>query len=131
MKLVFSIVQDQDAGKLIKELTKNKFQVTKLCSSGGFLKSGNTTMLVGTDDDRLNAVIEIIKKNSKSRKQLVDSSLLPYGMEGIVSTYHDEIATSGSSLTSGFESLASTFPIEIIVGGATIFVLNVERFVKL
>ena len=130
MKLIFSIVQDRDAGKLVKELTRNKFQVTKLCSSGGFLKSGNTTLLVGTETERLNTVIELIKKNSKSRKQLVDSSLIPYGMEGMFSPYPDEIATSSPSLSTGFDGISSTYPIEVIVGGATIFVLNVEHFAK-
>ncbi len=131
MKLIFAIVQDQDSNKVIKELSKNNFQITKLCSTGGFLKSGNTTLLVGTEDNRLDLAIELIKKNSRSRKQLIDSSMLPYGMECALPGYHNDLTPYGPSLSTGIDDLEVSYPIEVIVGGATIFVLNVERFAKL
>ncbi|HOQ06338.1 MAG TPA: cyclic-di-AMP receptor [Clostridiales bacterium] len=108
MKLVFAIVHDEDGPKVMEELNKNGFSVTKLCSTGGFLKAGNTTLLVGVDEDHLDEVIEVIKKKSKSRKQVINSNMTPNGVGGMFIPY----------------------PVEVVVGGATIFVLNVDRFEK-
>ncbi|MCX7842853.1 MAG: cyclic-di-AMP receptor [Clostridia bacterium] len=108
MKLVFGIVHDEDGHKVMDELNKNGFSVTKLCSTGGFLKSGNTTLLVGVEEDKVDQVIDIIEKKSKSRKQVINSSMSPNGMGGVFTPY----------------------PIEVMVGGGTIFVLDVERFEK-
>jgi len=108
VKLVFAIVHDEDGPKVMDELNKSGFSVTKLCSTGGFLKSGNTTLLVGVEEEKLEAVIEIIKRKSKSRKQVANTSVTPNGMGGMFIPY----------------------PVEVVVGGATIFVLDVERFEK-
>ena len=108
MKLVFSIVHDEDGYKVMDELNKNSFSVTKLCSSGGFLKSGSTTLLVGVEEDKVDNVIDIIKRKSKSRKQVLNSSISP----------------------NGFSSVFMSYPVEVLFGGATIFVLDVERFEK-
>jgi len=108
MKLVFAIVHDEDGPKVMDELNKNGFSVTKLCSTGGFLKAGNTTLLVGVDEANLEDVIDIIKKKSKSRKQVINSGMTPNGMGGMFIPY----------------------PVEVVVGGATVFVLDVERFEK-
>lgn len=108
MKLVFAIVHDEDGPKVMDELNKSGFSVTKLCSSGGFLRAGNTTLLVGVNEDKLDAVIGIIKQKSKSRKQAINSTVIPNNLGGMFMPY----------------------PVEVIVGGATIFVLNVDRFEK-
>lgn len=108
MKLVFAIVHDEDGAKVMDELNKNGFSVTKLCSTGGFLKAGNTTLLVGVDETSLDNVIDIIKKKSKSRKQVINSGMTPNGMGGMFIPY----------------------PVEVVVGGATVFVIDVERFEK-
>jgi uncharacterized protein YaaQ len=109
MKLVFAIVHDDDGPKVMEELNKGGFSVTKLCSTGGFLKSGNTTLLVGVDEEKLEDVLEIIRKRSKSRKQVINSSVTPNGMGGMFIPY----------------------PVEVVVGGATVFVIDVERFEKM
>lgn len=108
MKLVFAIVHDDDGPKVMDELNRGGFSVTKLCSTGGFLKAGNTTLLVGVEEEKLDTVIDIIKKKSKSRKQVINSSITPSTMGGMFIPY----------------------PVEVVVGGATIFVLDVERFEK-
>jgi uncharacterized protein YaaQ len=108
MKMVFAIVHDEDGPKVMEQLNKGGFSVTKLSSSGGFLRAGNTTLLVGIDDDNVDEVIEIIKKKSKSRKQVINSSMTPSGMGGMFIPY----------------------PVEVVVGGATIFVIDVEKFEK-
>jgi uncharacterized protein YaaQ len=108
MKLVYAIIHDEDGHKVMDELNKNGFSVTKLCSSGGFLKAGNTTLLVGVEEDKVDRVIGIVEKKSKSRKQVINSSMSPNGLGGMFMPY----------------------PVEVVVGGATIFVVNVERFEK-
>ncbi len=108
MKLVFAIVHDDDGPKVMDELNRNGFSVTKLCSTGGFLRAGNTTLIVGVTEDKLDDVIKIIKQKSKSRKQTISSTVMPNSMAGMYMPY----------------------PVEVVVGGATIFVLNVERFEK-
>ena len=71
MKLIICIVQDQDAGALIDDLTEKEFRVTKLSSTGGFLKSGNTTLLIGTDEEELPSAINIIEEKDVYKRQLL------------------------------------------------------------
>ena len=107
MKLIFAIVSNDDANRVQSALTKARFQGTRLATTGGFLLAGNTTFLCGTDDEKVDEAIEIVGKHSKKRTQLVPSSA-SYGV-----------------------GMYSAFPVEVQVGGATIFVTNVERFEKL
>ena len=108
MKLIIAIVQDEDASRLITSLMSDGYRVTKLATTGGFLRSGNTTLLVGVEDDKLKNAMSIIEKVCKSRKQ---------------------IATSPAPI-SGTTGVYVPYPIEVTVGGATIFVLDVEQFTK-
>lgn len=108
MKLVIAVVQDKDAVRLIESLVEKGFRATKLASTGGFLKEGNTTLLLGVDDRQIDEVASIIKKVCQSREQLV-TPLTPVG--GPVDSY-------------------VPYPVEVQVGGAAIFILNVERFEK-
>jgi uncharacterized protein YaaQ len=108
MKLVFAIVNDEDGRKVMDELNKSGFSVTKLCSSGGFLRAGNTTLLTGVEADEVETVIGIIEAKSKSRKQVLNSSSTPNGLGGMFMPY----------------------PVEVLVGGGTIFVIDVERYEK-
>lgn len=108
MKLIVAIVQDQDSNRLSKALMENNFRATKLATTGGFLRSGNTTFMIGTDDDRIERALEIIKKNCQSREQLV-APVSPMG--GNADSY-------------------VPFPIQVEVGGATVFVLPVEQFLQ-
>ena len=110
MKLVLAIVHDEDGPKVMEALNKEGFSVTRLSSSGGFLRVGNTTLVVGVDEEKLDAVIDTIKNTSKGRKQMIDSS------------------TMATNNTIG--GMFMPYPVEIVVGGATIFVLNIERFEK-
>ncbi|MBQ4089861.1 MAG: cyclic-di-AMP receptor, partial [Clostridia bacterium] len=70
MKLIIAIVQDEDASRLISNLMNEGFSVTKLATTGGFLRSGNTTLLLGVNDDRFDAAMAVIEKVCKSRKQV-------------------------------------------------------------
>ncbi|MBS4872682.1 MAG: cyclic-di-AMP receptor [Peptoniphilus sp. oral taxon 375] len=106
-KLVIAIVQDQDASILIEEVTKANFRVTKLSSSGGFLKSGNTTLLMGVQGDQVKDLLKIIEKNCKTR----------------------EVATSLLTVTMPGESYAP-YPVNVTVGGATVFILDVDQYIR-
>ena len=63
MKLLVAIVQDEDSQRLINELMTEGFRVTKLATTGGFLRSGNTTLLVGVEDEQTDSAISVIEKN--------------------------------------------------------------------
>ncbi|HWO76073.1 MAG TPA: cyclic-di-AMP receptor [Bacillus sp. (in: firmicutes)] len=106
MKLILAVVQDQDSNRLLNALVENNFRATKLASTGGFLKSGNTTFLIGTEDIRVQKALDIIKENCRSREQLV-APVSPMG--GNADSY-------------------VPYPVEIEVGGATVFVLPVDQF---
>jgi len=106
MKLIMAVVQDQDSNRLLKALTEHHFRVTKLASTGGFLKSGNTTFMIGTEDIRVDKALQIIKDNCQSRDQLV-APVSPMG---------------------GNDDSYVPYPVEVEVGGATVFVLPVESF---
>ncbi len=109
MKLIVAIVQDEDVSRLVSQLMNDGFGVTKLATTGGFLRAGNTTLLVGVEDDRFQDCMDTIEKVCKSRKQIAPS---PASMVGIPGAY-------------------APYPVEVTVGGATIFVLTVDQFVKL
>ncbi len=107
MKLILAIVSNEDSSALMTELNKANFQVTKLATTGGFLRVGNTTLIVGTEDDRVEEVLEIIKTESRQRTEVIPST----------ATY--DVGRYAS------------FPVEVQVGGATVFVIDVEQFVKM
>lgn len=111
MKLIIAIVQDEDTSRLVNQLMKNGFGVTKLATTGGFLRAGNTTLLIGVDDEKLHSAMEIIEHVCKSRKQMTTAPTTMGSMGGV----HG----------------AASYPVEVTVGGATVFVLSVDQFVKL
>ena len=110
MKLIVAIVQDEDAGRVVSELMNSGFGVTKLATTGGFLRAGNTTLISGVEDDKLDQVISIIEKICKSREQIT-ASTAPMGGGAAAGVY-------------------VPYPIRVTVGGATVFVLEVAQFLK-
>lgn len=107
MKLILAIVSNDDSSSVSSALTKENFSVTRLATTGGFLRAGNTTIIVGTEDDKVDTAIEIIGNESKRRTEIVPS------------TASYDIGRYAS------------FPVEVQVGGATIFVVDVAQFVKM
>mgnify|MGYP000121228089 FL=1 len=110
MKLVLAIVQDDDAIDLIEELTDKDYRVTKLATTGGFLKSGNTTLMIGIEEKEVKNLINVIEDVCKRRKEMVPTST------------PNTIGTNSGMYV--------PYPIEVEVGGATIFVLDVDQFYK-
>lgn len=104
MKLIFAVINDDDVRSVSDALIEKEISATRLSSTGGFLKAGNTTLLICIDDEKVEDAIALIHSHCKKRKQL-----LP---------------------TSHVSGAFSTYPVEITVGGATVFVTDVERFEK-
>ncbi len=109
MKLVVAIVHNEDAGALVDALLERDHRATRLQSSGGFLKQSNASVIVGVDEERVDEVLGIIRENCTSRTQVVNP--MPPIMEP--------------------GEFFMPYPLEVEVGGATVFVLPVERFERL
>jgi len=107
VKLVIAIVQDVDSESLISVLNENKFRVTKISSTGGFLKSGNCTLLSGIEDSEYDRFMKIVEENSTTRE--VRRTIQPINIPG---------------------QAMIPVPITVKVGGATLFVMNVVDFKK-
>ena len=107
MKLIIAIVSREDAGVVTQNLSKNGFYSTRLASSGGFLLAGNVTLLVGVEEARVQAAIDVIREHSHSRKQMIPAT---------------------TEVGMGY---MPTMPVEVNVGGATIFVVDVEQFQRI
>ena len=104
MKMVLAIINYDDSQDVISSLMKAGFSITKLATTGGFLMAGNVTILVGVDEEKGQSVIDIIREHSHSRKQMIPTTTeMSYG-------YYPSM------------------PVEVVVGGATIFVVDIERF---
>jgi len=109
MKLLLTIVQDADANGLQRVLIENGFQSTKLASTGGFLREGNTTLLIGIEDHDVARAKEIIHATCRERVKAVTPS------------------PSITDMQEGYLAM----PMEVTVGGAVVFVLGVEEYAKL
>ncbi len=109
MKLILAIVQDTDAPGLIKALLERGLQSTKLASTGGFLREGNTTLLIGVEEGRVEEVLELIREKCRTRTRLI---------------------TRGLPLSEAPDPFLAS-PVEVEVGGAVVFVLPVEAFYKM
>jgi uncharacterized protein YaaQ len=109
VKLIVAIVHNEDAGALVDALLEAELRATRLHSSGGFLRQSNATIMVGADDDKVEAVIDVVRAHCTSRTQVVNP--MPPIMEP--------------------GEFFMPYPLEVEVGGATVFVLPVERFERL
>ena len=109
MKLVIAIVHPEDAGALVDALTDKEYRVTRLQSQGGFLKQNNASILVGVEETQVEDVLATIRVTCHARTQHI--SPMPPIMEP--------------------GEFYMPYPVEVEVGGATVFVLPVERFERL
>jgi uncharacterized protein YaaQ len=106
MKMIIAIVQDKDSNILSNEFIEANIRATKLSSTGGFLRSGNTTFLIGIEDERIEEVLSLIKKTSHTRGQFMTPQV------------NMDVSMDASA----------AYPVEVQVGGATVFVLPIEQF---
>ena len=106
MKLVVAVVQAKDAEAVVGALTERGFHATQINSAGGFLRESNVTLLLGVQDTYVAEVVRIIRRHSHARTRYVNP-LMP-----ILEPAEFYVPS----------------PVEVQVGGATIFVLAVERY---
>ncbi|MBQ6420532.1 MAG: cyclic-di-AMP receptor [Clostridia bacterium] len=108
MKLVIAIINKEDAAAVTGRLNEQGFGCTRLSTTGGFLRAGNTTLLIGTEKARVQEVVSILGSCCSRRTQIVDTV---------------DPAFAGQFITAR--------PMEVSIGGATVFVIDVEQFFKM
>ena len=108
MKLIIAIINNDDREAVLSALTQEGFTATRLSTTGGFIMAGNTTLLIGAEDEQVAAVKNIIEQHSSTRTLSV---------------------TTDSSLGRGLS--AADVKVTTKVKGATVFVLSVDRFEKI
>lgn len=109
MKLIYAIVRNDNEDDVVDALMQEKYSVTRLATTGGFLRKGNTTLMIATEDEKVDDAIAIIKKECGRRQKITVN--MPY--------------LSGTGMSS-----YTTMPMPVEIGGATIMVVNLERFEK-
>ena len=107
--MITAIINRQDIKSVCTALVENKIMFTKIGSTGGFLRKGNATLIIGTDDSKVNDIIEIIKKHSAQRM-----APFPIVPDSVNSLHHKD---------------EDNIP-QVIIGGATIFVTDVSQYEK-
>src|SRR5438105_15814127 len=105
MMLIFAIVHSDDASGLLAALTRREYRATRINTAGGFLKESNATILLGVTDERVDEVLSVIQANCQTRTQYVNP--LPPVMEP--------------------GEFYMPYPVEVQIGGATVFVLEVDE----
>lgn len=106
-KLLIVITADDEADSLIRKLVERGYPATKVSSTGGFLRRGSATILSGIEASDVEAVLSIIRVECQPRTEYVPAQALPFP-----------------------ESIYPAEPVQVRTGGATVFVLPVERFEK-
>jgi uncharacterized protein YaaQ len=102
-KLILAIVQSEDADDALGALTGRGLRVTRLASTGGFLRQGNTTLLVGTTQARVEEALDVLRATCRTRSAHVAVPAEP-------------------------PSLVHSYLIEVEVGGATVFVMDISHY---
>ena len=109
MKLIIAIVQDEDTQTLTEALVGAGYRFTKVSTTGSFLRTGNTSLLIGVEDDVVPTIMGILRRTCRRRTQVA----VPYS----------------PALEPGLLYMPENFEVE--VGGAVVFVIDVERFERL
>jgi uncharacterized protein YaaQ len=106
LKLVVAVVHNRDKNRVVEELVRQGFKFTVIGSTGGFLREGNTTFLVGVEDAAKDSLLDVFRQTCKAREQMVN--VVP-----------PDATTVGTFVPN---------PIKVPVGGAIAFVIDVEQF---
>lgn len=109
MKMIVAIMHGDDAAECIETLADKGIPTTRLDSRGGFLQRGNATLLCGVAESQVDLVFDVLRQRSKSRTEYLNP-MLPLVEPGDFFVPH---------------------PVEVEVGGAIVFVLDVDRFEKI
>jgi uncharacterized protein YaaQ len=108
MKLVIAIVQDYDTDRLLREVSAAGLRATRIASTGGFLRMGNTTVFLGVDEERIQTCLEILAATCRSRVERPPAHVMEeFGLLG-----------------------PGTFT-EVTIGGAVVFIVPVQDFIRI
>jgi uncharacterized protein YaaQ len=108
MKLVIAVINDKDIRETSEALVRAGYKFTRMASTGGFLRDGNVTLLIGCDEDQVTGALDIIRAQCRTREQYVN--VLP-----------------PDAATGGFIGA----PVKVQIGGAVVFILDVENFERI
>lgn len=106
MKLIIAVVQDEDAEAAVQALTEHGYRVTRLATTGGFLRRGNTTLLTGVENDKAEDVMTVLRTTCRRRSVF-------------------------TTLVTETPTMLPSSVVEVEVGGATVFVLDMEQLVQI
>jgi uncharacterized protein YaaQ len=106
MKLIIAVVQDEDAETAVQALTEHGHRVTRLATTGGFLRRGNTTLLAGVENDKVEDVMTVLRTTCRRRSVF-------------------------TTLVTETPTMLPSSVVEVEVGGATVFVLDMEQLVQI
>lgn len=109
MKLIVAVVQSDDVESAVSALNDAGLGSTRVASTGGFLRQGNVTLLIGVDDSQVTDALRIIRQSCHERSRYL--------------TAVPPLAGPGEFLMAN--------PVEVQVGGATVFVVPVDSFKKI
>ena len=108
MKLVLAIVQDYDCDRLLRSLTAAGIRATRLASTGGFLRTGNTTVFMGVDDGQVAGCLRLIQQSCQTRVEVPVDAVVAEFSEWYPAGVHD-----------------------VMIGGAVVFIVAVDRFERI
>lgn len=111
MKIIYAIVSSDDGTRVTDVLNEHQFSVTRLATTGGFLKKENVTLMIGTEAEKVDDAIHLIKDTCGKRQKITCNVPAP----------------NISSISAGYMMM----PMTVELGGATIFVIDVERYEKI
>jgi len=109
MKLIVAVVHSKDADELLRALASRGYGATTIDSSGGLLRQGNVTLMIGVQEALVEDAVNLVKRFGQVRSQYVNP-LLPVVEPGEVFI---------------------PSPVEVQVGGATVFVVGVDRYERI
>ena len=105
MKLLIVIVNKDDGSVVQSSLTSEGYSVTRLATSGGFLKSGNTTFLIGVENDRVSACIDLIGQCSRKRTQMMPNYSGYSDEYDAINTFVEQFAKENPAMEMSFENM--------------------------
>lgn len=108
MKLLITIVQSYDSDRLLRAVTSAGLGATKVNSVGGFLRMVNSTILMAMDEEHVPDAIEIIRETSQRRVEVKMDAAEAEFSEWFSAGYH-----------------------EVQIGGAVIFVMEMDAFYRI
>jgi uncharacterized protein YaaQ len=110
MKMILAVIQADDASRVVQALNAAGFRVTRIATQGAWLRRENATLLVGVEDDKVTDVLRVLRSHAQRRTAYISVPAESSALDGMMG--------------------ASGMPLEVEIGGATVFVLDVERMVR-